>query len=140
MWTKLIFELSQTNWVSKVDFQFIGHLSVQSVMQYILSLIPPDLQSMEITRKTGFLIPTAVTFRNHSPTSAATPPDLCLRLTPNVVDLMGPLGLTGSFFQNFLAVCFSLVDPHCKFEAFLAAILQDVLVLEDRNLLVSFSS
>ena len=122
-----------------VLFQFTGHLSVLSVLQYIINLQPFELDSMDVVKKSGFVVPTKMSFRNNMSPSAnsKTPLDLSMRLTPNLVDVLGPLGLSGPFFQNFLAVCFSLVDPHCKFEAFLSAIMQDVLVLEDKNVLVS---
>jgi transformation/transcription domain-associated protein len=105
--------------------QFTSQLAMTALATYVLGLNKCTPHALKIVATTGNIVPWELAFSLDSSGLLVPSDRVPFRLTPTLVNLATPVGVSGVFLGSFVAGAMALADPEMALGDHVAIILRD---------------
>lgn len=119
--------------------QFTGQLALSAFATHILMLNKGAPHTIKFILSTGQIVPWELAPSFNIQGAMVAPDPVPFRLTPNLVNFLTPVGITGIFSSTILAAAQTLNEPEFTVHDYFGAVLRDELISWHANHISPFS-
>jgi len=108
--------------------QFTSQLAMTAFASYFLMLSKGAPHTLLFALDTGNVIPWELTVTFNSQGHVVSPEPVPFRLTPNLVNFISPVGITGIFSASLIASAQAIAEPQFRVQHYLGTLFRDEMI------------